>query len=256
MTTFNKITKRIFSTFGLEVHREKKHRPPIELTKQESDIVKYVKDKHLSMSSYENLWTTLLTCKHAVEKGIEGDFVETGVWRGGNALVAAAYFKLYGVSKKVYLFDTYEGMTIPTDHDIKASNGEFAIGKFHELQKETHNEWCYASIEDVKNNFHSCGLLENAVFIKGDVCKTLDSVALPKDICVLRLDTDWYESTKKGMEVLYPKISLGGAFIFDDYGHWSGAKEAIDEYFKVNRNRPFLHYVDFSCRMGIKKGLN
>lgn len=229
-------------------------RMPVELSKEERDIIGHVKDHDLSMVSEERLWTTLMTCKHAVEQGIEGDFVECGVWRGGNALIAAKIFQMYGVNKKVYLFDTYEGMTTPTEKDKRASDGVLAIDKFRAKQAATHNEWCYASLEDVQRNFEEYGVRgENTIFVKGDVRQTLlESSNVPEKICVLRLDTDWYESTKVELEVLYPRLSLGGALMLDDYGHWAGAREATDEYFELNRNRPYFQYIDYAGRVAVK----
>jgi O-methyltransferase len=75
---------------------------------------------------------------------------------------------------------------------------------------------------------------------------------LPNKICVLRLDTDWYESTKKELEILYPKLSINGCLIIDDYGHWSGAKKATDEYFETHHNRPLLHCIDYTGRAAVK----
>jgi len=227
---------------------------PVELTPEECDIIRYVLLHKLTMVSPERLWTTLMACKHAIEREIDGDFVECGVWRGGNAMVAAEMFKLYGVSKKVWLFDTFRGMTAPTDADVKFSNGVAAQNKYVSTGRGTHNEWCYASLDDVKNNFIQRGLMSaKVIFVEGDVCQTLsNSGHMPTSICVLRLDTDWYESTKKELEVLYPRLSVGGSLILDDYGHWSGTKKATDEYFETYGNRPFLQYTDHPSRISVK----
>src|SRR5262249_6800965 len=119
---------------------------------------------------------------------------------------------------------------------------------------DTHNEWCYASLDDVRNNFVNVGLLSNnVVFVQGDVTQTLaNEENLPKSISVLRLDTDWYESTKKELEVLYPRLNRGGVLLIDDYGYWAGSKQATDEFFAKNQNRPFLQYTDSSGRLAVK----
>ena len=225
---------------------------PVELNSSEREICKYIMAERLTMVSWERLWTTVMACKYAVDRGIEGDFVECGVWRGGNALAAAEIFKLYKSDKRVWLFDTFKGMTAPTSEDIRASDGESAKNQYLADQKETHNDWCYASIEDVRQNFANRGLTSNINFVEGDVCQTLDAATLPNKICVLRLDTDWYESTKRELEVLYPKLSIGGCLIIDDYGYWSGSKKATDEYFEKNSNRPFLQYTDDTGRVAVK----
>ena len=251
-----KTIKSVFQALGFELRRSSAdgQAAPIELTSAEKKIIDYVVDNQLTMVSYERLWGTLMACKYAVEREIEGDFVECGVWRGGNAILAAEMFKLYGVDKKVWLFDTFKGMTIPTSVDVQASNGEAAISTYLVNEQATHNDWCYASLSDVKNNFEKKGLLsEKIVFVEGDVCETLGNKNnIPNKISILRLDTDWYESTKKELEVLYPKITVGGCLIIDDYGHWSGSKVATDEYFKTQNNRPFLQYTDTAGRMAVK----
>lgn len=74
---------------------------------------------------------------------------------------------------------------------------------------------------------------------------------VPDSIAVLRLDTDWYESTKKELDALYPRLSSGGVIIVDDYGVWQGARAAVDEYFSAHR-RPLFHYIDDTGRIGVK----
>jgi O-methyltransferase len=224
---------------------------PVELTSKERDLIFKVRESNISMTSYERLCSTVMSCKYVIENNIKGDFVECGVWRGGNALLAALIFRLYKYPSKIYLYDTFEGMTEPSAKDVRISTGALAIEKFLKKQKEKQR---YASIEDVKNNFKRFNLLnKNIIFVKGDVLKTLNlNKNLPKKISILRLDTDWYESTKKELEVLYPKLVVNGVLIIDDYGFWAGSKQATDEYFKKNTKRPFLQYVDSSGRCGTK----
>lgn len=225
---------------------------PVELSKAECKILDDVLDRRLTMVNFEGLLATLMACKYVLENSIEGDFVECGVWRGGNAIVAAEMFRLHGSQKHVWLFDTFLGMTAPTgvDHDWK---GGLAQGEFDLNEREGFNNWCYASIEDVVGNFEDRGLVGNNIhFIKGDVSQTLREADLPEKISVLRLDTDWYESTKMECEVLYPRLSVGGCLIVDDYGHWNGSRIAIDEYFSQHLNRPFFHATDYARRIGVK----
>ena len=137
---------------------------------------------------------------------------------------------------------------------VEAINQISAQGKFLESQKETHNEWCYASIEDVKQNCLDSDIeIESFKFIKGDVCETLKvSENIPTDISVLRLDTDWYESTKCELVKLYPNLCNGGVLIIDDYGHWEGARRAVDEYFSSQKYKPLLNVIDRTGRSAIK----
>jgi len=261
MNSIKKIVNSVLGLVGLEVRRTTGGKPeaqpiqvPVELSDEECRIVEYVKSHRLSMASYERLWATVMACKHVLERGVQGDFVECGVWRGGNALIAASVFKLHGASRRIFMFDTFQGMTKPTEVDRSAAGDASAMEKFRASQQQSHNEWCYASLEDVRNNFGEAGLLDdNVIFVKGDVLQTLaDPVNLPSRIAVLRLDTDWYDSTRKELEVLYPRLETGGALIIDDYGHWAGAKKATDEYFAAQGGRPLLQYSDYTGRLGIK----
>jgi hypothetical protein len=256
MTIFGNVINSALALLDLEVRRkvEKQGAPfPVEMSDDEKELFHYVRSNQLTMVSDEGLYATIMACKYAIERQIEGHFVECGVWRGGNALLAAGIFKLYGATGKVYLFDTFAGMTEPDEFDNEASSGESAQARHLSDQRETHNEWCYASVDDVKAAFQQARLLSpNVVFIKGDVLQTLAvEENLPQPICVLRLDTDWYQSTRFELEVLYPRLSVGGVLLIDDYGYWTGARKATDEYF-ASRSRPFLQYIDATRRMGVK----
>jgi hypothetical protein len=226
---------------------------PVELTDSDRKIFRYVRDKQLSTSSDERLFATFMACRYVVDANIAGDFVECGVWRGGNSIIAAEVFTGLPVPRFVWLFDTFAGMTQPTAVDINF-RGEPAAAKFRLSERSDHNEWCFSPIEEVKANFANAGLLTDQVrFIKGDVAKTLSgSGELPAAIAILRLDTDWYESTKVELEALYPRLVPGGVLIIDDYGHWGGARKAVDEYFGA-RPRPFLQYIDETARIGVKR---
>lgn len=234
--------------------RKKASAIPVEFDEAERSLFSLVKDNEMTMTSSERMFATMMASKHAVESGIDGDFVECGVWRGGNSILAAGEFKHRNSNKAVYLFDTFEGMTAPTEFDRTAANNVPAEEKFRETRRGENSDWCYSSLDEVKSNFAKAGLLSDKVkFVKGDVLKTLeDESNLPSKISVLRLDTDWYESTKKELEVLYPRLSVGGVLMIDDYGHWAGAKKAVDEYFEAHGNRPFLQYIDRTGRIGIK----
>lgn len=227
---------------------------PVELSTSEINIISEVFSKELTGVSRERAFANLMACKYAIERNIGGAFVECGVWRGGNAIIAAALFRLYGRSREVILFDTFNGMVAPTDEDKEIATGAYARTEFDRFQGTDHNAWCYASLDDVKQNFANFGLLDdNIKFVRGDVLETLSQECnLPECISVLRLDTDWYESTKKELEILYPRLSMGGVLLIDDYGHWSGSKRATDEYFAACRNRPFLQYTDYTGRAAVK----
>jgi hypothetical protein len=165
--------------------------------------------------------------EHIRINNIEGDFVECGVWKGGNILGIMEYLNFHRMTNRnVWLYDTFQGMTQPEDIDVdlyerKASN----------ILQEV---MCYANVEDVKKTLSISNFpKENVKYVVGDVSETLDfNYNLPEKISLLRLDTDWYKSTLKELSVLYPKLNKNGVLIVDDYGHWKGSKTAVDEYFK------------------------
>lgn len=230
--------------------------PPIELDARDGEIVEYVLSKSLSMASPQRLFATVQAARYVVETGVAGDFVECGVWRGGNALAARLVFDALGDARKVHLFDTFAGMTAPTDIDVEVGTNQKAQIEFDSSQRDDYNAWCYASLEDVQHNFAAAGVDQNSVhFVKGDVCATLrDQANLPDEIAVLRLDTDWYESTVAELEVLYPRLLARGVLLIDDYGHWEGARKAVDEYFAALEPsaRPLFAVTDHTGRMGVK----
>lgn len=257
MKAARKAMRSLLDRMGLEYktdHRYFKTQLPVEWTQHERDLFAYVKDRGLSMTYDRGLITTIDACRYIAQRGIPGDFVECGVWRGGNAILAALFFKQHGLHKRVCLFDTFAGMTAPGSADRNAATGEPAMREYEAGSRADHNEMCYASLDDVRANFERAGLLSaEVVFVQGDVTETLARAEnLPSQIALLRLDTDWYESTRAELEILYPLLVTGGVLIVDDYGYWTGARKATDEYFARLGKRPFLHYVDFTARAGVK----
>ena len=109
--------------------------------------------------------------------------------------------------------------------------------------------WCYAGLDEVRDNVLSTGYPEDKIhLVKGKVEDTIPGT-LPGLLALLRLDTDWYESTKHELQFLYPLLHESGVLILDDYGYWDGARKAVDEYFEAFPNPPFLHRIDRSGRM-------
>jgi len=246
-----------FNTVGYDIRKASssdKYHIAVELSADEVELIRYVLDSGYTMTSVPRLVNTLKSCKYVVENKIPGNFVECGVWRGGNGILAKKIFEAMGSDKKVWMFDTFEGMTEPTNFDVRAGSKVLANVKYQKTLTETHSEWCFASLEDVRNNCKSSSIdMSSVKFIKGDVCKTLDiNENLPKEISVLRLDTDWYESTKAELEVLYPILAKQGVLIIDDYGHWEGARKAVDEYFENQQYKPLFNVVDYTGRTALK----
>jgi len=234
--------------------RKRKHlREEIpEITELEERLIREV-DEYTMTSSIRR--HALIRALHYVNrKGLEGDIVECGVWRGGNIFLARRLQETSypGQPRQYFLFDTFEGMAEPSALDV-SHTGAPAREQFAERKKDGYVDWCYASLEDVQQSARRLfGNTEGMLFIKGKVEDTLrDERNLPEKIAVLRLDTDWYESTKVELEVLYPRLRPGGVLIIDDYGYWQGARKAVDEYFA---DRPvLLHRIDHTCRVMVKE---
>ena len=218
-----------------------------------------------SMVSKEALYSLFEAVRYVARRDIPGDIVECGVWRGGSSLLAGLTLKavarpsakrrLFDVLKprsarrKVWLYDTFEGMTAPTDRDVEIGG---RTARSYLEQYADSGRWCYSAEDEVRENLLSGGLSPaDFVMIKGDVLQTLRN-RRPGRISVLRLDTDWYESTKFELEVLYPLLSPGGVLIVDDYGHWSGARQAVDEYFASSHPQLFLQRTTYTVRTAIK----
>lgn len=224
----------------------------IDIDRDEDFVRIWNKCKEQTMTSKERMFALYKAVEYAVKYEVPGDFVECGVWRGGSAmLIAYTLGELNAKNRKIYLYDTFEGMTRPTENDYSALNKNVSIvDKWEKEQKEGHNEWAYASLSEVKKNMAQTKYPENnIIFIKGKVEETIPKI-MPPNIALLRLDTDWYESTKHELTYLFPLLVKNGVLIIDDYGHWAGSKKAVDEYFAV---KPiFLNRIDYTARMGIK----
>lgn len=206
-----------------------------------------------TMTSPERLLSLIRATDYVVDQRIEGAFVECGVWRGGSAMAMALTLNKHGVENRpLYLYDTYEGMSDPTTED-ETFSGEVAEKLLSgSSRKEARGVWCYSTLEEVMRNMAAtCYPDGNIRFVKGKVEDTIPG-QIPDKIALLRLDTDWYESTKHEMEHLFPRLQPGGILIIDDYGHWKGCRQAVDEYLLANNVRLFLNRVDYTCRLAVK----
>jgi len=240
--------------FGLEISRVSSTgtQLPVEATTQDAALIASLKP--FTMTSGERLWSLLNAVRHVVDNKIPGDFVECGVWRGGSVMAMAQELSSLGVSdRQIWLYDTFSGMTAPTTEDVEADSGVTAETILDGTPVgDGDNVWCVAGLPDVQSNVFSTGYPKDKfTFVEGDVAQTLGEI-VPAKISLLRLDTDWYESTRMELEVLYPRLSVGGVCIFDDYGHWQGARKAVDDYFKKLGLRPYMHPIDYSRRVLIK----
>jgi hypothetical protein len=210
-----------------------------------------------TMTSVERgfaLWTAV---NAIIDSGVPGAFVECGVWKGGSSMLIALTLLQRGIkNREIFLFDTFEGMTEPGEQDIDIHGNhasDLMAGKagaeLAELVKAS------AGMEGVRSAIASTGYDMRLVrLIKGDVKNTLPRVQTLR-ICLLRLDTDFYDSTLAELRYLYPRLAKGGALIVDDYGHWRGARQAVADYFAeptTGFSQPILWAVDYTGVCGVK----
>ena len=210
--------------------------------------------KPFTLTSTERLYALYRAVEYLVSRDVPGDLVECGVWRGGSVMMMALMLQQLGTTRRLWCFDTFEGMPAPTDVDIRNDSGEKAAAILARTEKKKQSDyaWAVAGIEEVRRNVASTGYPSALVsFEKGRVEETIP-VAAPTQIALLRLDTDWYESTRHELQHLYPRVSPFGVLIVDDYGFWRGARKAVDEYFDGMKAAPFFMRIDDTGRIAIK----
>ena len=226
------------------------HRFPVDFGEDDAALCRRVAP--YTMTTPPRVYALVRAVEYVVARGIRGAFVECGVWRGGSMMAAALTLLRLGVTdRELYLFDTYEGMTPPTDFDVKPG-GERAADLL-ETEPRDSDVWAIASLEDVREAVLGVGYPEERIhFVKGAVENTLPEAA-PALIALLRLDTDWYESTRHELVHLYPRLVAGGVLILDDYGYWQGARKAVDEYFARHDAPLLLNRIDHTGRVALKQ---
>jgi O-methyltransferase len=193
--------------------------------------------------------------KYLVHNRIPGDIVECGVWRGGSMMLISYALQYFGdTSRQLYLYDTFAGMTEPDDIDI-SMDGERMKSVWLDAKNKNLAIGHGGRVEYVKHNMLETGYPEEQMhFIVGDVLQTIPA-QIPSSIACLRLDTDWYKSTRHELEHLYDLIVPHGVLIIDDYGWCKGARQATDEFIQNQSFRPMMHRVDETVRIIIKPGL-
>ena len=249
----NTIVRRVTRPLGFDLVRYKP-KPLFPQDFDEGSIETIRNVSSYTMTSPERLFALIQAVKYVVDAGIPGAMVECGVWRGGSMMAVAHTLKsIRAHDRELYLFDTYEGMPSPTDADIDFK-GESASQEFRRTQTGADSsEWCSASIDDVKRNLLGTGYdADKLVFVKGKVEDTIPGAA-PGLISLLRLDTDWYESTRHELVHLYPRLVPGGVLVLDDYGYWQGGRKAVDEYFSQNGITVLLNRADHTGRVAVKR---
>jgi O-methyltransferase len=207
-----------------------------------------------TMTSIERMYALWSATRYAVDNGLAGAFVECGVWRGGSVMLMALTLLQRGdTTREIWLYDTFGGMTAPGADDVQTMTGRGATDILAEHARTPDDPfWGIAPRAAVEANLRRTGYpFERFRFIEGDVATTLPQSA-PHTIAVLRLDTDWYASTRHELEHLYPRLVPGGVLIIDDYGYWRGARKATDEYLATLPLRPLLQRIDYTGRVCVK----
>ena len=180
-----------------------------------------------------------------IQNKVPGDLIETGVWRGGATIFMRGVLKAYEVKDRtVWVADSFEGLPKPDEKEcpleVKAHAGPVMSKLFNHLA---------VGIEDVKKNFAAYGMADKQVrFLKGWFKDTLPSAPI-KQLAVMRLDGDYYESTRDALQNLYHRLSPGGYVIIDDYGEktWTYCRKAVDEFRKAQKIPGRLTRVDSKC---------
>jgi O-methyltransferase len=209
-----------------------------------------------TMTGVARLHALIEAVRHCVRAGVPGAFAECGVWRGGSVLAMILALQEQGVGDRdVYLYDTFEGMTEPTEVDVSAFHPP-ALDLWQESSGKPWPELFDSGIfnEDlVRLNLEHTGYPgERLHFVRGPVEETIPA-EVPDALALLRLDTDWYESTRHELLHLYPLLASGGVLIVDDYGHWEGSRRAVDEYFSAHTDPVLLAPIDYAGRLAVKR---
>ena len=205
----------------------------------------YARVRPFTQTSRERVTTLADAVEYVIRARVPGDFVECGVWRGGSSMaVALTLLRLGATDRDLWLYDTFGEMPAPGEHDRDHA------GRDVKGQETTMLGNSGLSLPEVEAAMRSTRYPELRVrYVLGRVEDTIPASS-PAQIALLRLDTDWYESTRHELVNLYPRVAKGGVVIIDDYGHYAGARQAVDEYFATEPI--LLARVDYTCRMAVK----
>jgi O-methyltransferase len=215
----------------------------------------YEKCRPFTMTSVERLYALYKCVEYIISANLEGDFAETGVWRGGSCmLIAETLLALGSSSRRIFLFDTFTGHPRPDAEKDVDIWGNRAIDEWQRITGEGKHAWGYVSLEEVQANLALTGYpTSKLIFVEGMVEETVRHILSMDKLALLRLDTDWHDSTKASLEYLYPRLVSGGVLIIDDYGHYEGQRLAVDAYLKASGESILLNRIDYSCRLGVKR---
>jgi hypothetical protein len=248
----NKLVNNFLAAFDLKlIYVGKKDERYVDFDDLHRIIWEEVKTN--TMTSKERIFGLIEAVKYVTKHKIEGAIVECGVWRGGSMMaVAKTLNSVKDVNRQLYLYDTYDGMSEPTSDDATFT-GKSAKALMIKSDKASSDVWAYSALDTVQQGMNSTGYpVNNIHYIQGKVEDTIPG-NVPDKIALLRLDTDWYESTKHELIHLFPKLQKGGVLIIDDYGFWKGSRKATDEYIAETNTQILLCRMDSTGRIAIKQ---
>ena len=245
------LIKKFFRTVGYDVvPRRWSEVPDYKNRGFDRDFVPlYERCRPFTMTSAEKMFALWRAVNYLAANRVDGAFVECGVAAGGSMMMAALTALAKGNAERdIWLYDTYAGMPEPTQRDVNY-RGDDARKQWASSEREGFNEWCFASLESVRRNLASTGYPNDRLhFVVGRVEDTIPA-NMPDQIALLRLDTDWYVSSKHELVHLYPRLCSGGVLIIDDYSYWEGCRQATDEFFQTLAGSvPLLNRID---RLGV-----
>jgi O-methyltransferase len=225
------------------------HELPIDFDEIDAELCSRVGP--YTMTTPPRIYALRRAVEYVASRPVPGSIVECGVWRGGSVMaIALTLLRLRDTSRDIYLFDTFEGMTEPSSEDVKHT-GETATEILATSTRDSDN-WAVASLDEVREAVLGVGYpTERIHFVQGPVEETLPARETGK-IALLRLDTDWYSSTKHTLTHLYPRLVAGGVLIVDDYAYWQGARQAVDEYIAQHELPLLLNRIDYTARIALK----
>jgi O-methyltransferase len=213
----------------------------------------YARSMAYTMTSPERMHALWQATLYVAGARIAGAFVECGVWRGGSMMITASALQRTGdTDRQLWLYDTFEGMPAPSPVDVDLT-GSPASALLEGAEDPRHAiVLAEAPLEDVRANLARTGYPSAQMrFVRGMVEDTIPA-EVPETIALLRLDTDWESSTRHELEHLWPRLAIGGVLIIDDYGHWAGARAAVDTYFASRPDRPLLNRIDYTGRVAVR----
>lgn len=260
-----KTANKFLKNFGIQVTRYRKVPKMLGYELEEEAVANIAIVRKNTMLSYPRLTCLFNQVAFCEKNSIEGAFVECGVWKGGAiGLMALANLKYGKVKRDLHLFDAFDDICEP---DAEKDKGV----AFEELEQLGFKHKMAGKLIPIKGIYAGIGghgtieeceklLLEkikypknNIIFHKGWFQNTLPlNASKIGPIAILRLDGDWYASTKVCLENLFDQVVSGGFVIIDDYGHYEGCKKAVDEFIHEKKLNVFLHFVDYTCRYWIK----